>query len=89
MRRRRELIAILLARLQSAAELLMHGLIAQICDMADHTGYGQPGIWLLAVAVIIAVVPRRVGIDSLTADFAQSDQHRAMSGGGRQGNGRT
>ena len=63
---------------QAAAELLAHGGITHVSDVADHASNGEStGRWL--AIVVVAVIPIGIGHDGLPADFVERDLLGAMA----------
>jgi hypothetical protein len=71
---------------QAAAELLAHGVVAHVGDVAHHARHGQAAARQF-LAVIIAGVPVGVGHDRLAAHFIEGDLLGAVARGGGDGNG--
>ena len=69
---------------QAAAELLLHGLVAQVGDVADHARHAE-ALGRRLAAVVVAAVPVGVGHDRLAADLVEGDRLRGLAGGGGQG----
>ena len=71
---------------QAAAELLAHGIVAHVGDVADHARHGEAARRRLLV-VVVAVVEIGVGHDGLAAHFVEGDLLRAVARGGGDGDG--
>ena len=82
LRRERELEAVA----QRAAEFLLHLLVGQVGDVADHPRDAQAAPRLRAVRVEVAVVKIRVGEDRLARDLVERDvlRRQVRRGGDHQ-----
>ncbi len=58
---------------QLAAELLVHDVVAQVGDVADHAGDAQAALGHHAVRVEVAAVEVRVGHDGAPRDLVEGD----------------
>ena len=72
-------------RLQGAAELARHGVLAEVGDMPHHPGHGQ-AVVRAAVGRVVAAVPIRIGDDGAAADFIEGNLHRVVRNAGRNRN---
>ena len=75
------------ALLQAAAELAVQRLLGQVGDVRGHARDGEPVARHLAVRVIVAAAPVRIGHDGLAADLVEGDVLRGMPGGRRDRHG--
>ena len=64
--------------LQTAAELLLHRLVAQVGDVPDHARDAQ-ALGRRLAAVVVAAAPVGVGHDRLPADLVEGDRHRRLT----------
>ena len=67
--------------LQAAAELLLHRLVAEIGDVADHARHAE-ALGRHLAAVVVPALPVRVGHDGLAADLVEGDGHGGLTRGG-------
>ena len=68
------------AVLQIAPELRSQSLFGQIGDMRRHPRHGEPAVGRFP-AVIVAVLPARIGHDRLPPQFVETDVLRRMAAG--------
>ena len=69
--------------LQAAAELLLHRLVAEVGDVADHARDAE-ALGRRLAAVVVAAAPVGVGHDRLAADLVEGDRHGGLARRGGQ-----